>query len=173
MLIEDRLDCSKYLPFAPDVAGNYFVFEKIGHSVGFWDHESLEVTRVSSSLDAFFEMIGFSNPYEELERICASGRLGDIETKHERDLKSGTVCEIAARLGNLMLVKECIVAGFGVGLSLVEAARNGQFEIVDYLLGCGHDVNEKFDGESFLDMINSSSDAYGELVKRGAVSAKM
>jgi ankyrin repeat protein len=68
----------------------------------------------------------------------------DLETANDEGL---TLAQLAARAGNLPLLRACLAREAKLAGAMALAATGGQREIVEFLLSQGCNINEKFDGE--------------------------
>ncbi|WP_367874627.1 SMI1/KNR4 family protein [Luteolibacter sp. Populi] len=169
--LSDRLDYRKHLPVAYDGGGNYLVMGIKCNSIYFWDHEGGPLVKVARSLTDFVAGIEFEPSESPFEILCQSASLEEMKIWQGFNEERDTLCQQAARQGNLRLVRECIAAQLPEGKVMRFAAMNGHWGIVDFLLGLGRDINAVDEtGKTLLDWVQWKPPYVAEVERRGGVS---
>lgn len=181
---------SGLLPVATNAGGDYYLIALDSGEVFYWDHEHDDVVIdrnnllwLAPSFPALMESLVYppgEGPTEvdEIERLGASGTVGDLEAFVERrglqaqNAGGRTVAEEAARYGNLPVVRKSLELGASMRNLLHYAAQGDNLELVKYLVSRGADVNGlNAAGESPLDRA-MVAETYALLASMGATHAR-
>lgn len=153
-----------WIPFAYTYSGDYIVYDD---AVFFWNHESGILKEICSNIAEFINNLSFSSQISDFDHLCGYASLDEMMTSHFTD-KYDKFMENAAKCGNLLLVKQCVEKQMPVGKSLRFAAMNGNWEILDYLLETGYDLNAKDDScKTVLDWLEWKPSYFNEVRLRG------
>jgi len=150
-----------FVTIGTNAGGNYFLLHVATGEVYYWNHEQddlppvrNELLRVGSSIDDVIGQLTYwpgEGPatISEIECVGSEGDVADVEQLARRDgidalNEDGLrVAEIAARDGNLPVLKRCIELGSGIRHLLHFAASGEDVEIVEYLLQQGAGINDR------------------------------
>lgn len=147
-----------FLPIAASGSGDYFLVQLATGAVYYLDHEGgdevfdpRDLAYLEPDLDSALERLGgdpvLAEP-SEMERIAEEGDAGSLAAflaTNEIDSPNEdgyTLAQLAARAGNLSLLRACMINGASLEGAMALAASGGQRAVINFLLGQGCDINE-------------------------------
>ncbi|MBK6685934.1 MAG: SMI1/KNR4 family protein [Deltaproteobacteria bacterium] len=176
-----------FLPVAGSSGGDLLLVELRSGRALFWNSESgsddfhpSELRALENDLGAVLRKLSgepVAPEPDEVDRLAERGTVEDLqeflrihalEAKNSRGL---TITQLAARKGNLTLLKACVERGASLDGAMASAAGGHQEAVVLYLLEQGRDINEKRNGRTPLLFAGHAQPEFFEfLLARGAVA---
>jgi len=175
-VLNDVIDTNVFIPFIRTWSGDFFLCDSEKQTIHYWDHEQDGIVEVCGNMQTFLSSIKVDTSeteLETLERICRTCRLEELSQHILYEAHKNGICEIAAREGNLDLVKDCLKANLNEGNMFKNSAVSGNFEITEFLISQGWDINSiQTDGRRILDWVKWKPEYFDRVKKLGGISSK-